>query len=232
MCMYVCDYVHLQYMTDHCLCRLLPVQCLQALHADKREKISYTSGTIIMMQRGVRLISTHIKPHYIKFNVKWGRFVLHTVHRSSTANTKTILLPAFPMILDVDVDVESWWKWRWVCSNVTLSSRPISPSHSRPQGLRQACPGLPFLPWHQPCPEPLASPGSSPQHSPPAAHTTHTHAFKNSCHLKDWAKQSTHSNWKPWNSIPDNSPLCTPLLINLHHHPLQWSLEAAAGAAR
>lgn len=52
----------------------------------------------------------------------------------------------------------------------------ISPCHSCPGGLPQACLSLHSLPWHQPCLAPLASLGCSPHHSPPEETRNRFHA--------------------------------------------------------
>lgn len=61
----------------------------------------------------------------------------------------------------------------WKCFSHSFN---ISPCHSCPGGLPQACPGLHSLPWHQPCLAPPATHGNSPHHSPPEETRNRFHA--------------------------------------------------------
>lgn len=103
---------------------------------------------------------------------------------------------------------------------MSSQSVEVSPSHSCPGGLPQACPGLHSLPWQQPCLAPLATLGYSPHHSPPEETRNRFHARE--VYMAKKRRKVTGLNVT---SLPRSAFV----VLNLHHYPLQQSLGVAAG---
>lgn len=98
-------------------------------------------------------------------------------------------------------------------------SLEVSPCHSCPGGLPQACPSLHFLPWHQPYLAPPATLGYSPHHSPPEETRNRFHARE--VGMAKIGRKVT--------GLGVTLPQSACVTLNLHHYPLQQSLGVAAG---
>lgn len=100
---------------------------------------------------------------------------------------------------------------------MSSQSVEVSPSHSCPGGLPQACPGLHSLPWQQPCLAPLATLGYSPHHSPPEE-------TRNRFHAREvyMAKKKEESHWVKCN-LTSPKCICCSELTSLSPSAESWS---------
>lgn len=131
--------------TDYGFCRLLSLQSLQTLEADKR--ISYQNNASLLALYYVTLIATLIRPCKLERDTKWGIAILHSSkHRQHCA------------ISGVAYDSGVWGNHTVVKRK--MFGREKLPSLTRSQLSKAVTPGLPSSPFSPLAPDMPGTPGN------------------------------------------------------------------------